>query len=85
MMMTPLHITLLIHYHCIAEKFHPQSPSASEYTAELLKEGLIESTDSPSGYQTTSRGKVHIEGLLALPFPQWVSPVHLLGNQIKPS
>ena len=74
--MTPLHIRLLLHYYAIAEPWPESSGVATEYTADLVRDGLIElSPLSVSGYSATDRGRVHIDGILRLPLPIWVSPL----------
>lgn len=73
--MTPLHIKLLLHYYAIGTRWETPSPAASDYTQDLLNWGLIEASEtSGSGYVATDRGKAHIEGLMRLSLPKWVSP-----------
>ncbi len=57
---TPLHINLLIHYHCIRNPYPHclRAPSVIQYTEELLNHGLIAADANPSGYITTKKGAV---------------------------
>lgn len=87
--MTPLHITMLLHYHAIAEPYalrnptHATSPAVREFREQLLKWDLIHEDDGPSGYRTTERGKTYIDGLCNLPLPisvtTWKIPYEQCG------
>lgn len=74
---TPLHIKLLLHYHCNCDPW-PQSdaPAVSDYTQALVYFELVQpDSESGSGYITTERGKAHIKSLLTTPLPRqaWVN------------
>jgi len=81
--MTPLQITMMIHYHAINEPYamrqpeHANSPAVREQTQDLADAGLIEpSTRSDSGWRSTAKGQAYIEALCNLPLPvcKWVVP-----------
>lgn len=81
--MTPLHIEILLWYHCRAEPFairepeHARSTVVRDFRASLMKDNLIyESSTSGSGYTLTDRGKAFIEFILDTPLPvcKWVRP-----------
>lgn len=75
---TPLHVNLLLHYYAIAEPYPHPSLAAAGYTLELVALDLIRPDGaSHSGYKATPRGIAHIEGILNLPLPSYVSPVML--------
>lgn len=81
--MTPLHLKILLHYFCSTATVygshnhaHATSQSTLDYTAELNTMGLIEPSDTPSGWKTTDRGDVFCRAVLATPLPvqKWVMP-----------
>lgn len=74
---TPLHLQLLLHYHCSAEPYalydslHANSPAVRSFRYDLEREGLLrEDFQSGSGYATTRRGKAFIKTLLTTPLPE---------------
>lgn len=66
---SPALITLLLHYHCRADKPH-SSPVNDDGTELLLQHELIESADRESLYTTTDRGRAHVQALCDLPVPE---------------
>lgn len=81
--MTPLHIAILLHYHCVAEPYakhdpeHANSRATTEYRSQLIGLDLIERDDTDvSMYHTTPKGKVLVEMLCATPMPiqKWSAP-----------
>lgn len=71
MNITPLHISLMIHYHAINEPtYAPEVPAVIKYTKELLTANLIVChPDSHSGYISTERGVLWLKMLQETPFP----------------
>lgn len=68
--MTPLQITMMLHYYAIAEPYalrdrqHANSSAVEHQRACLIRKGLLVSDiDSPSHYRTTDRGKAYITAL----------------------
>lgn len=63
---SPLHIELLIHYHCIKSPYPGslRSHAVKEYTKQLLRNGLIVTDENPSGYITTKKGADALSFLL---------------------
>jgi hypothetical protein len=78
--MTPLQITMLFHYHHIAERWpRPDAPACQQATQWFLDEKLIEATpDTSSGYRTTDRGDALVNHLCSVepPVCKWVQPDH---------
>jgi hypothetical protein len=55
--MMPLHIELMMHYHCSASPFARRTaPAVVAFTQQLLKAGLIVAT--VYGYKTTEGGRM---------------------------
>lgn len=67
-MLTPLQLSLLIHYDVSPCTFKPESEVADDAARMFMNEGMLR----PSGrlYTTTEKGKFFIEYLLSTPFPQ---------------
>jgi hypothetical protein len=68
---TPLHIELILHYHCCCNLW-PQhdAPAVIEFTDDLLGMGLIVGDrESGSGYRTTERGGKFVEKLCNTEIP----------------
>jgi hypothetical protein len=81
--MTPLQITMMLHYYAIAAPYaqhepeHAISPAVRSQTQDLADAGLIEpSSTSGSGWRSTDKGKAYVEMLCDLPVPvcKWVQP-----------
>lgn len=66
--MTPSDLELLIHCHTVSS-VHPRAdaPAIKEGLRKLLHHGMIKQIAGE--YNTTARGKAHVEQLCALPFP----------------
>lgn len=66
--MTPNAIEILIHCH-VCPLPHPRkdAPAVRDELQSLRTNGLIEESDG--GYQTTERGRAHIEQLCNTPWP----------------
>ena len=69
--MTPLHLKILLHYHCVHsvmyafdDPYHANSNTVKEYTKQLVADGLIEREDE--FYSTTEKGKFYVEALCSL-------------------
>lgn len=72
--MNPSTLELIIHSHVCPEP-HPRlaSPAITDGVRRLLHHGLIEPVAGREGlYDTTAKGKAHIEQLCMLPFPEQV-------------
>ena len=82
---TPLHIELMMHYHCTPVALpNADAPVVVDYTSDLLKHGLIfVDRKCPSGYRSTDKGQAFIALLCRTPLPEmrWVDPE---GREIKP-
>ena len=82
---TPLHIELMIHYHCsCAPIINADAPAVIEYTRHLLDDGLIISDEvRASGYTSTTKGEAFVSLLCRTPIPRmaFVDPE---GREIKP-
>jgi hypothetical protein len=75
--MTPLHLEILLWYHCRANEYDFNgNPTRIEYAEHLLADGVLAAGDSNPKYSITPRGRAFIEHILQLPFPkqQWVMP-----------
>ena len=72
---TPLHIELIIHYHCICKPpLNHDAPAVIEFTEELVNLGLINKDGtSGSGYRCTDKGNVFVEKICntELPVQYW--------------
>lgn len=69
--MSPIEITLLLHYYAIAEPFHCPSPATAAATRRFIAAGLIvEDTGPGSGYRTTEKGNVLVKALCDTPMPR---------------
>lgn len=80
MKLTPLHLSLLVHYHALNEPVpNENAPAVVEYTRQLVAENIIDhSLHSASGYRTTPKGVAWLKLLLSTPFPvqtvEWIDP-----------
>jgi hypothetical protein len=72
---TPLHIELILHYHCACNPpINQHTAAVCDFTMELEELGLIRhSADSGSGYRCTDKGNVFCEKLCntVLPVQVW--------------
>lgn len=72
--MTPSDLEILIHCH-VCPLPHPRAdaPAVEESLKDMVLHGLIERDGA--GYQTTSRGRAHVEQLCSTiwPVPAWVN------------
>lgn len=78
---TPLHLQLILHAHVTNSPYPTwELPVAREYTAELIRLGLIEgnlvSEFGGGSCSTTEKGEAFIEMLLRTPLPVqlWCAP-----------
>lgn len=77
---TPLHLQILLHYHCSPEEYakdderHRTSEAVKEYTDDLRKLDLIERSVDGAVFQTTERGNAYVRGICSVPLPiqRWV-------------
>lgn len=76
--MTPLHLSILLHYYGSMAPYGNPSAVADEYTDWLCREGLIIPTKE--AYVASPRGCFFIEALLKTPLPvqQWVIPERVI-------
>lgn len=81
--MTPLQITMMLHYYAIAAPYskededHANSPAVTEQRGWLLNADMLRySSKSSSGYEVTERGAAFVDALCSLPLPvsKWVMP-----------
>lgn len=81
--MTPLQITMMLHYHALAQPYalhepqHARSPAVFEQRSSLIRDEMLAlDPDSMSGYRVTERGRAYVEALCALPLPikKWIMP-----------
>lgn len=79
MEIAPVHLEILLHYHCNVEPYPFADAGCHQNAVRLfLQEKLIEPTpDRNAPYRTTSRGAAHIRALCDLPFPvqRWTHPL----------
>jgi hypothetical protein len=81
--MTPLQITMMLHYYAIAEPYalrqpeHADSPAVREQRIVLIGDDLLtREHDDVRGYRVTERGQAYIDALMAMPLPvcKWTIP-----------
>ena len=83
--MYPLHIEILMHYHCCADEFpRLDAPACREVVNEFLAEGILRvRTDDENKarthwrtYEATERAETLVKALCAVPYPvqRWVMP-----------
>jgi hypothetical protein len=76
--MTPYQIKLILHWHCVADRFpHDSAPIYGETMAWMISDGLIKRNDEDAGlYTTTERGAKFVEMLCETPLPEnrWLDP-----------
>jgi hypothetical protein len=81
--MTPLQISMMLHYYAIAAPYaqndpeHANSPAVFEQRGELMRDGLIKpDVESRSGWRATPRGTAYVDALCRMPLPicKWVTP-----------
>lgn len=83
----PLAIQIMIHYHCYPTQFRDgdfSAPAVNDWLGRLVADDMLEVERSDIGppsrtlraYSITERGRVYIQGLCNLPFPEqrWVMP-----------
>jgi hypothetical protein len=74
---TPLHISIMLHYFTTPTLIeHASSISTVEFTLELIREGLLASTNTVTTihtinnkYRVTDKGKAFINKILSTPIP----------------
>lgn len=75
---TPLHIELMLHYHCSCAKLdNADAPSVVEYTQQLSQMGLIEfckDHELNRAWGSTDKGKAFVEVICNVEVPRlaWV-------------
>ena len=74
MKITPLHITLMLHYLTSTRRLpNQQAPAVLDYTEELCESGLVSFVErrkpDKHNYIVTPKGEVWIGMLLATPMP----------------
>lgn len=76
MMVSPMHVEIALHYHCISEQ-HPDLhiPAYEECARDLENGGLLRSLPR-GGYEASDGLAVWIEAICSTPFPalKWVMP-----------
>lgn len=82
--MTPLQVTMLMHYYAICAPYsehntaHAESEAVYRQRNNLVARGLIEVALEPSGYRVTDKGKCLIKHICELPNPisttEWRMP-----------
>lgn len=74
--MTPLQITILLHYGTTPNITPTWGDIDKELTALVNKELIFENEGPPGPFCLTDRGKTHVESLLSVPLPvcTWVTP-----------
>lgn len=71
----PGFIKLLLHYHTTAEQ--PVSSIVhTEWTNQMIEDGLIETRVDKKSYATTDKGSAYVDLLCSTPYPvnRWVDP-----------
>jgi hypothetical protein len=78
--MTPLHITLALHYHAVDEPYsphdreHANSKAVVRYTQDLVDAGMIvPDAGCASGYRGTDGLRAYVERLTKVPLPEAVT------------
>lgn len=85
MKVTPLHIMILLHYHCSAEAYaagnhdHANSPAVQDFKVDLIRHGVLErvppeqlqghSLLRPAELKVTEKGSFWVGKILATPMP----------------
>lgn len=81
--MTPLQITMMIHYYCRPTPYAEHEPEHANSVAVqrqrlcLVRDELLyEDPTSNAFYVITGRGRAYVEALEAMPLPiaKWVTP-----------
>lgn len=82
-MLTPNDIDVLIHF-CVCPAPHERqgAPAVRESIAMFVAAGILEPSESRSGYQGTERGLAHLKQLCSIPYPT-MSWVDVTGMVIK--
>lgn len=77
--MTPLHIDILLHYHCCPDDYRGgdfSAPAVREAIAAFVQLGLLVETHVDPRYQPTKGVHIYVEALCRVPLPErrWVMP-----------
>jgi len=76
--MTPVALEVLLHYFYRGEPLKTENEAQERALDYLLHAKLLDlvASDEGSCYTISERGKVHVEGLCAMPLPEqkWVHP-----------
>lgn len=93
MNLTPLHLSILLHYNAGRGEFHPKSHTSDEYSQQMIDAGLLFSTTMNPGSPLaltaitplglTAKGRAFLRMISTTPLPEeaWVDP--RTGEQIK--
>ena len=83
--MTPIHVQMMLHYHCIAAPYAEHKPEhryptdVAKYRSELFALGLIipaNIEELVDIWLTTDKGKAYVDAVCAVQVPicKWVQP-----------
>lgn len=72
--MSPLKLTILLHYYASSEDFDPGNPNISMFLNELFNEGLLDESVKDDNidetyHYLTDKGRAYIDYILATPLP----------------
>lgn len=87
--MTPLQISMMLHFHCSPSPFPNWSPAASDAMEGFRSEGLVQEPVNLDCVLLTERGEAYVHFLTTLPLPAstWRIPgpwdPHLPGESIR--
>jgi len=76
--MTPFEIKIILHWHCVVDRFPNESAPLYEPTmARMVSDGILQRSEAPGLYITTPRGAKFVGMLCDTPLPEdggWVDP-----------
>lgn len=78
--MSPLGITMMIHFYARPEPWKNKSPAYEQLVKQFLEDGLITTEitchDSDADYEATERGEAYIQFLMdvSIPVIKWELP-----------
>lgn len=77
--MTPVKISIMLHYHCRVDDFHDGSqsgtpPAVRDGIVELCNDGMLRKNmsgiDGQTAYKITPKGRFYVAYLEAVPLPE---------------
>lgn len=84
---TPLHIEIVMHYFCRADRMHNEdAPAVVRFTQGLIEDGILSprllASETQPQFEVTELGRAFIGSILSTPIPRRVY-IGMDGKEVK--